>query len=117
MNKKLKIILTCVILILLILVFFLIVDYNRIINNKNPLFCVKTVMHEDKEVKEYFGLGYKIIVFDMTNGYNKVEVGNIFLKYDDFEEEIERYKFEKMLNEATEEIEALTNNHSINKNY
>ena len=40
---------------------------------------------------EYFGLGYKVIDFNMLNGYDEMKIGSWFMKYEDFENEFNDY--------------------------
>ena len=44
-------------------------DYNRVKNGDNPIFCIRNLagIIMDGGTIEYFGLGYKIIDFNMLN--------------------------------------------------
>ena len=115
MNKKTKIILLCIILIVLIPIIFFIVDYNRVSNNNEPLLCLQIKTYEDGGTKEYLGLGYKIIAFNTINGYNKVKIGSIFMKYDDFENEIGKYEYMQILNKVDAQILELVKENEFNR--
>lgn len=89
MKKGLKITLIILgILILLALIFFAI-DYSRVQKQEKPLFCIKVETYRDGGTKEYYGLGYKIIDFNMLDGYDEIKIGTWFMKYTDFKREYE----------------------------
>lgn len=69
-------------IILLGLIFFA-VDYSRVKNQKTPIFCIKTDEVNDGGTTEYLGLGYKIIDYNKLNGYDKIHIGSLSMKYDD----------------------------------
>lgn len=48
--------------ILLIMVFAWIVDYNRVRDDKKPMYCITSKVHrfDDGSVEECIGLGYKV---------------------------------------------------------
>lgn len=81
------------IIVVLGIVFFT-VDYNRVKNQKKPIFCIKdpagAIM--DGGTIEYFGLGYKVIDFHTIAGFDDIKVGTWFMDYNDFEEEIKAYE-------------------------
>ncbi len=70
------------ILIILIGIIFFTIDNQRAINGESPMFCIQYSTQKDGGTKEYIGLGYKVIEYHKLNGYKKIQVGNIFLKYD-----------------------------------
>ncbi len=77
------------ILIILGLIFF-IIDYNRVENNERPIFCIENPAHiMDGGTAEFFGLGYKVIDFHTISGFDYIKIGTWFMKYEDFEKEIE----------------------------
>lgn len=78
---KKRIIIILVIIILTFIVFFTI-DNQRAINGKSPIFCIQYSTKKDGGTKEYIGFGYKVIEYHKLNGYSKIQIGNIFLKYD-----------------------------------
>ena len=83
-----------VILCIGILIVTFTVDYNRVKNQKKPIFCIKSpaggIM--DGGTIEYFGLGYKVIDFHTIAGFDDIKIGTWFMDYDDFEEEIKAYE-------------------------
>lgn len=94
MRKVLKII--CIILGIIVVlgIVFFTVDYNRVRNQKKPIFCIQNpaggIM--DGGTIEYFGLGYKVIDFHTIAGFDDIKIGSWFMKYNDFEKEIEEYE-------------------------
>ncbi len=117
MKKGLKIIsIVLGILIILGLIFFM-TDYNRVKNNKRPIFCIKnpTGTIRDGGTVEFFGLGYKIIDFHTISGFDDIKIGSWFMEYNDFNEEIQKYEKELNKNKAytinlfkLEEISSIT---------
>ena len=99
MKRGLKII-GCVLGIVIILgLIFFVVDYTRVKNGKNPIFCIRNLagIYMDGGTIEYFGLGYKVIDFHTLAGYDDIKIGSWFMDYNDFEEEMKEYekRFEK----------------------
>lgn len=100
--KKIVIVLTIIIAIIVILgVIFFILDYNRAQKQEKPIFCIQSPggIIMDGGTIEYFGLGYKVIDFHTLAGYDDIKIGSWFMKYNDFEEEMNAYetKFEQEL--------------------
>ena len=83
--KCLKIIIFIIIIIAIISLIFFIIDYNRVKENKLPIFCISfdSMTYSDGGTREYFGLGYKVIAYKKLNGYDKIHIGTYFLKYDE----------------------------------
>ena len=52
-----------------------------------PFLAINTKTYNDGGTKEYYGLGYKVIDFNMLNGYDEIKIGSWFMKYEDFENE------------------------------
>ena len=87
MRKGIKVALIILgVIIILVLIFFM-VDYNRVKNGEKPIFCINTANANDGGTKEYLGLGYKIIDFNRLDGYDEVKIGTWSMKYEDFENE------------------------------
>lgn len=87
MRKGIKVALIILgVIIILVLIFFSI-DYNRVKNGEKPIFCINTANANDGGTKEYLGLGYKIIDFNRLDGYDEVKIGTWSMKYEDFENE------------------------------
>lgn len=91
MRKGIKVALIILgVIIILVLIFFM-VDYNRVKNGEKPIFCINTANANDGGTKEYLGLGYKIIDFNRLDGYDEVKIGTWSMKYEDFENEYNDY--------------------------
>ena len=91
MRKGIKVALIILgVIIILVLIFFSI-DYNRVKNGEKPIFCINTANANDGGTKEYLGLGYKIIDFNRLDGYDEVKIGTWSMKYEDFENEYNDY--------------------------
>lgn len=95
LTKKQKIIARLVVILCIgILIVTFTVDYNRVKNQKKPIFCIQNpdggIM--DGGTIEYFGLGYKVIDFHTIAGFDDIKIGTWFMDYNDFEEEIKAYE-------------------------
>ena len=73
-NTKNKLLLIFTIITILGIIFATI-DYFRAVNNKNPLFAIRTAVYKDGGSKNYFGFGYKIIACNTLSGNNSVYFG------------------------------------------
>lgn len=84
MTRKTKIILIVSIIIFLILFAFVSrrIDTARIEQGKMPIFCTKMADVGDGGSEIYIGLGYKVIKYDKSNGFQKIEIGGWNLEYD-----------------------------------
>lgn len=93
MKKGIKIFLIALGIIIILGLIFFGVDYNRVKNGDNPIFCIRNLagIYMDGGTIEYFGLGYKVIDFNMLNGYDEIKIGSWFMKYKDFENEYNDY--------------------------
>lgn len=76
------------------LIFFS-VDYSRVQRQETPIFCINYATANDGGTNEYLGLGYKVIDFNMLNGYDEIKIGSWFMKYEDFEDEYNYIKNDK----------------------
>ena len=94
MKKILKVVVGILGIIVVLGIVFFTVDYNRVKNQKKPIFCIKSpaggIM--DGGTIEYFGLGYKVIDFHTIAGFDDIKIGTWFMDYNDFEEEIKAYE-------------------------
>ncbi len=104
MKKRIKILLIILGVIILLGLIFFAVDYNRVQKQEKPIFCINYSTLRDGGTKEYIGLGYKVIDFNMLNGYNEMKIGSWFMQYEDFESEYSAYT-EKQLNSIEETVE------------
>lgn len=94
MKKILKVVVGILGIIVVLGIVFFTVDYNRVKNQKKPIFCIKSpaggIM--DGGTIEYLGLGYKVIDFHTIEGFDDIKIGTWFMDYNDFEEEIKAYE-------------------------
>ena len=109
LTRKQKIIARLVVILCIgILIVTFTVDYNRVKNQKKPIFCIKSpaggIM--DGGTIEYFGLGYKVIDFHTIAGFDDIKIGTWFMDYNDFEEEMKEYeeRFEEELRQNEDTI-------------
>lgn len=93
MKKGIKVLLIIIGVIIILGLIFFAIDYNRVQKQEKPLFCIQhpggVIM--DGGTVEYFGLGYKVIDYNMLNGYDEIKIGSWFMKYEDFEDEFNNY--------------------------
>lgn len=90
-----KTVLKKIIIILLIFIFlgisFFFIDYIRVKNQLEPIFCIRKVIYRDGGTKEYYGFGYKVISFNkiLSDGskFKKLVIGNWNISYNDYENE------------------------------
>lgn len=87
MRKGIKVALIILGVIIILGLIFFAIDYNRVKNGENPIFCINTATANDGGTKEYLGLGYKVIDFNRLDGYDEVKIGTWSMKYEDFENE------------------------------
>ena len=89
LNKIARIILKVVIVIsiLIIIDLFLITRFEF-----GPLFAIRTKTYKDGGTKEYYGLGYKVIRYNVTNGREGIVVGNYSLKYNPIAKKVDLNK-------------------------
>lgn len=91
MKKIIKLIIAIIFALAVIGGITFLVDCSSIRSEKEPVFARMTKALNDGGTVIYTGLGYKIINFNMLNGYDEVKVGTWFMKYEDFKEEYEKY--------------------------
>ena len=94
MKKILKVVAGILGIIVVLGIVFFTVDYNRVKNQKKPIFCIQSPAGVilDGGTIEYFGLGYKVIDFHTIAGFDDIKIGTWFMDYNDFEEEIKAYE-------------------------
>ena len=66
---------------------FFTTDYILLQYNKGPFFCIPIITHKDGGTVEYYGIGYKIIKYNVMNteskkGRKDMVIGLWNLKYD-----------------------------------
>lgn len=79
-NKKIKTLIISLLIIITIILIFFAIDVYRLTIHKEPIFCINTITYRDGGSKEYLGIGYKIIKYN-SNNRQDFEVGTWFLKY------------------------------------
>lgn len=87
MKKGIKVLLIILGAIIILGLIFFAVDYSRVQRQETPIFCINYATANDGGTNEYLGLGYKVIDFNMLNGYDEIKIGSWFMKYEDFENE------------------------------
>ena len=98
MNKNIRIICVCLIVIVIVGIIFFIVDYNRVKNNLRPVFCIENPVSAVKDggTVEFLGLRYKVIDFHTVAGFDDIKIGTWFMNYNDFDSEMRAYEIEFM---------------------
>ena len=79
-NKKIKTLIISLLIIITIILIFFAIDVYRLTIDKEAIFCINTITYRDGGSKEYLGIGYKIITYN-SNNRQDFEVGTWFLKY------------------------------------
>lgn len=77
MSKSLRTIL----IIVGVWIFIFLVDFICIKNIDRPIFMIRTGINKDGGSKEYYGLGYKVIDYNVIDGDNSIHIGTWFMKY------------------------------------
>lgn len=92
LNRVAKICLNITIVVSLLIIFdlFLITRFEV-----GPLFAIKTKTYDDGGTKEYYGLGYKVIKYNVLNGREGMVIGSYSLKYSDTPKKIDLTKLTK----------------------
>lgn len=94
MKKWLKVIGIILGIIVILGIVFFAIDYNRVQKQEKPIFCIQNPagVISDGGTIEYFGLGYKLIDFHTLAGFDDIKIGNWFMDYNDFQDEIKEYE-------------------------
>lgn len=104
MKKIIKLIIAIIFALAVIGGVTFLVDCSSIRSEKEPVFAKMTKTLDDGGTIIYTGLGYKIIDFNMLNGYDETKIGTWFMKYEDFKDEYQKYdKNTKPVDEDKEE--------------
>lgn len=69
-------------IIAVLILLMMLVDFNRVVQNVEPLFCITKSVYEDGGTKEYIGFGYKIFDYNKVNEKRQVKIGSIFSQYE-----------------------------------
>ncbi len=74
-------------------IIFFAINYSKVQEQEKPIFCIHNPAgtYSDGGKVEYFRLGYKVIDFNMINGYDEIKIESWFMKYEDFENKYENY--------------------------
>lgn len=86
-QKIISVILSVIAVICILGGIFYSVDKKRIDSNEDPIFAVKVFTLKDGGTKEYYGLGYKIIIYNKMGENGEIEkdnreIGSFMLKYE-----------------------------------
>ena len=98
MKKLLKII--SIIIVAWLIMFW--TDFICIKAFNRPIFMIKISTYKDGGTKEYYGLFYKFIDYNLSNGYDGNHLGTWFMKYDSS-------KYESPLLEVSTNFEIIDN--------
>ncbi len=82
MNKKLKELIIVLVVLIVLIAILLTIDYLRLSNGNKPIFSISIGHYLDGGTKMYYGLFYKIIDYNVLDGYDGIKVGTWFLGYD-----------------------------------
>lgn len=96
LNKIFSVLLVITIVIA-IMVLFDVIMLTRF--SKGPFFAIRTNTYDDGGTKEYYGIGYKVIKYNILNGRRDMAVGNYSIKYDDTPRKITLEKIVKKYND------------------
>lgn len=115
MKKVIEVILIIVGVIILAGMLFFAVDSNRVKQGKTPIFCIRNLagVYKDGGTVEYFGLGYKVIDFNMLNGYDEIKIGTWFMDYNDFKNEFKKLDNIAKTDTKYASLEDLPKNYSL----
>lgn len=91
MKKCLKIGITVLVVIIGCSFIFGSIDKKRALDNKRPIFVVRTAIYKYGGSKDYMGLGYKVIAFNTLCGYKEVKFGSWKMNINDFNQEVTDY--------------------------
>ena len=80
--KPSKVEIVFLLIVLVIVVLFLIIDITRVEKGQEPIFCISYGQYLDGGTKEYYGFGYKIIDYNVLEGFDEYKVGTWFMQYD-----------------------------------
>ncbi|MBE1442663.1 hypothetical protein [Paenibacillus sp. OAS669] len=76
-NKKLLLLVISLFLLLLPILFM--VDYNRALNDRPPLFAIKTQVYKDGGTSIYLGIGYQVIDYNQVDGRKDIVFKSVFV--------------------------------------
>lgn len=91
--------------ILFLVIYF--IDYIRFKMNKTPIFAIE-VINQDIDLKEYYGLGYKVMKLNRSDITENIKFGSWFMNKNDFEISNEYSKTREVNVEKLKILEDLT---------
>ncbi len=91
MKKLFKVLFVLIVALVVIGGITFLIDASRVASGKTPICAIETAKMEDGGTTEYLGIGYKVIDFNMLNGYDEMKIGPWSMKQVDFKEEIEAF--------------------------
>jgi hypothetical protein len=62
-----------------LLISLFLVDYNRALKDKPPIFAIRYQLYKDGGTSIYLGFGYQVIDYNQLNGRNDVVFKSIFV--------------------------------------
>ncbi len=80
LRKDIKILLI-VLIALVVWTCFFVTDLVLVNNNKRPAFVIKTSSSYDGGSSIYYGIGYKVIDYNIIDGYQGIHLGTWFMKF------------------------------------
>lgn len=109
MSKRTVIYLSTVIIVLAIFgITFFLVDFNLVVRNQEPKLCINTKVDNDGNTKEYFGLFYKIIRYNIGSENLVNKFGTWLLTYDNDLNKKEKEKIKENINTKYDIIGEIT---------
>ena len=103
MKKVLELIVAIIIAIVVLGGVTFLIDCSSIKSGKKPIIAVSVSQWDDGGTTEYMGLGYRIIDFNMLNGYDDIKIGSWFMRAEDFKVEYEKYNNIEIIKPAEDE--------------
>lgn len=97
LRKRTSLVFYFIIAILIFAIISATTDYIRFRNNKKPVFAIGLRINKENMVREYLGLGYKVVKFNNFET-NDMLFGSWFLNYKDPAQENEEYNKRKDVN-------------------
>ena len=96
MKKVLKVLFVLIVLLAIVGGITFLIDASRAASGKAPWCAIEAGKVPDNGTKSYYGLGYRVIEFhetgeDGAEEYNPVKIGSWFMKYEDFQDEIDAF--------------------------
>ena len=81
-RKTIVIFLVIIIALIVLCVTAFLVDFNLVVRNNEPKLCINVNTYDNGVTKEYMGLGYKIIRYNIASNEEIAKFGFLDLSYD-----------------------------------